>query len=237
MFTHCNIKQNYVDVFFVDNLPPKDVKEKFDPSLNTLESEMKTQEKFGGTNGLDSALAEECEDCPAVGSLEREDNVETTIGESHESGKSIVVLNQVPAESIDEIRISGEENSCKEIPVLIGHSELEAAHDHETHEHRFTQQVEKPYVFIIFHFLSREQCAENIKLEELLTSCPISALQILCLSRNWGIPMYEFFEERGCSFIYSVKCTVMTYTIRGKRFNLNVQPTSMYSQQYVLLYQ
>lgn len=47
---------------------------------------------------------------------------------------------------------------------------------------------------------------------------PICALQELCMARKWELPSYTFFEEGDSKvFTCSVECTVLSFTVRGKR--------------------
>jgi dsRNA-specific ribonuclease len=64
--------------------------------------------------------------------------------------------------------------------------------------------------------LFRKKLTDN-ELESSFKSDTISALQELCMSRDWIQPEYKFFEEGDSkTFTYSVECTVLSFTARGK---------------------
>jgi dsRNA-specific ribonuclease len=64
--------------------------------------------------------------------------------------------------------------------------------------------------------LFRKKLIDN-KLDARLKSDPICALQELCMSRDWRLPEYKFFDEGdNKTFTYSVECTVQSFTVRGK---------------------
>ncbi|XP_025414722.1 uncharacterized protein LOC112686582 [Sipha flava] len=67
--------------------------------------------------------------------------------------------------------------------------------------------------------------ANNLKNSHLVNAINIEKLELnsictlneLCMSRNWSLPKYEFFiESDNKTLLYSVKCTVMTSTVRVK---------------------
>jgi dsRNA-specific ribonuclease len=64
--------------------------------------------------------------------------------------------------------------------------------------------------------LFRKKLSDN-ELDANFKSNPVSALQELCISQDWILPKYKFFEEGDSKcFTYSVECTVLSFTVRGK---------------------
>jgi dsRNA-specific ribonuclease len=71
------------------------------------------------------------------------------------------------------------------------------------------------------NYSTKNMCIDNRvidnKLDARLKSDPICALQELCMSRDWRLPEYKFFDEGDSkTFTYSVECTVLSFTVRGK---------------------
>lgn len=136
MFTHFDIRQYYINVFLVDNSPPRDAEQLFDPSQSTPEVDIETEETVGRTDDVGSGLVVGLKNCPAAASLENFHKVPSTIGDEPTDSclatsarldeksaiADLIVLSQVTAERIDETRVdSVEEKSCEVIPVLMAH--------------------------------------------------------------------------------------------------------------------